>query len=120
MLGRAGRGGGLTFLKKWMVDNFQEREPEAGAPDALTADYTEIVDLNAVMQRLMAGVMADDEHKEEAKVAFEAPEMTMGDLLREGRRLANEQQKVNDQQLAEKYMNSDAQAEGASLLGFGG
>ena len=103
-----------------MGDNFQERKPEAGAPDALTADYTEIVDLNAVMQRLMAGVMADEEHREEAKVTFEAPEMTMEDLLREGRRLANEQQKVNDQQLAEKYMNSDAQAEGASLLGFGG
>lgn len=50
---------------------------------------------------------------------FHAPELTVQTLIREGNRLADEQQQVLDHKLSEEYMK-DTNAGGGGLIGLSG
>lgn len=50
---------------------------------------------------------------------FEPVQLTIEMLIREGNRLATEQQRVNDIRLAQEYMR-DTRSDGTSLIGFSG
>ena len=51
---------------------------------------------------------------------FKPVELRLEDLVAEGRRLAQEQEHVNNFKLSEEYMRDTNKGGGGSLVGFGG
>ena len=48
---------------------------------------------------------------------FKPVQLTVADLLREGRRLATEQQRVNDSKLSQEYLRY-MKGDGTAIIGF--